>query len=63
MEKSTKEILKEIQDYFDKIESLYWEIPDEIQNEILKAHWEDHSLPYCIRWWKQAVDELLEDWI
>lgn len=61
--KPTRKILEEIQNYFDKIETLYLEIPEDIQDHISKIHNENFSFPYCIRWWRIAIDEIVENWL
>lgn len=53
--------IQEIQKKFDEIQTLYNSIWNDLQEKISKIHWESCPLPYCIRWWNQAIDEYIQE--
>lgn len=44
----------------DKVENLFNELPQAVQNDMLEVHNADYSLNHCVRWGGQAAEELLE---
>lgn len=58
--KLVRKNLKKIKSLMDKVETLFNELPNSVQNNMLEVHSADYSLNHCIRWGVQAPDELLE---
>lgn len=52
------EILEQIKEKFEEINSLYEELPHELQSKITEFHNSEGSLPHCIRWGNQASEEI-----
>ena len=58
--KLVRKNLKKIKSLMDKTESLFNELPNSVQNNMLEVHNSDGSLNHCVRWGGQATEELLE---
>jgi len=58
--KLVRKNLKKIKVLMDKVETLFNELPSQVQNDILQVHEADASLNHCIRWGVQASEELLD---
>lgn len=61
MTENAKNIVAEIRTCLSKAVDLYDNLSSEEKDEILHFHDEVFSLPYCLRWGKQAVEDILED--
>lgn len=60
MNKQDKQLLKQIENHFAKIETLFSELSNSAKDETLNYHNEEFSLNYCVRWGNQAIKDLLE---
>lgn len=53
--------LRKILELLQDAESEYFKLSNETRDEILEAHHEESSLPYCLRWGLTACEELLQE--
>ncbi len=56
----TRDNLKKIQKLFSKMETLFNELPNSVQNNIYKIHNSEVSLNHFVRWGEQTTEDLLE---
>ena len=59
---SSYEAISKINDLFTTAEDLFNQIPDEIQQSILKYHNDHATVQHCIRWGLQAASDIRKDW-
>lgn len=57
--KLVRKNLKKIKALMDKVETLFNELPSQVQNDMLEVHNSDYSLNHAVRWGVQASEELL----
>ncbi|HMW10671.1 MAG TPA: hypothetical protein PJ987_09520 [Bacteroidia bacterium] len=58
--KLVRKNLKKIKSLMDKVETLFNELPNSVQNNMLEVHNPDYSVNHCVRWGGQAAEQLLE---
>lgn len=58
--KLVRKNLKKIKMLMDKAESLFNELPNSVQNNMLEVHNPDYSVNHCVRWGGQSAEQLLE---
>ena len=58
--KLVRKNLKKISTLMQKTESLFNQLPNSVQNNMLEVHNPDYSVNHCVRWGEQAARELLE---
>ncbi len=56
----TRDNLKKIKTLFAKMETLFNELPNSVQNNIFEIHNSESSLNHFVRWGEQNTGELLE---
>jgi len=59
--KLVRKNLKKIKSLMDKVETLFNELPNGVQHNMLEIHNSECSLNHCVRWGGQAAEELLEE--
>lgn len=60
--KLVRKNLKKIKSLMDKVETLFNELPNSVQHNMLEVHNPDYSINHCVRWGGQAAEQLLKKW-
>lgn len=55
-----KKLIK-IESLFNEAQELYESLPEKEKQNILNFHNEQYSIPYCLKWGIQAIEEINDD--
>mgnify|MGYP000848408024 CR=1 FL=1 len=60
LKKGEKVILNRIKKLFEELDECYSSLSRETQYEIYDFHYENYTIPHCIRWGLQGSEEILK---